>query len=218
MLYVVATPIGNLEDITDRARRILTSVSYIACEDPNHSRILLQKIGSVAKTIALNAHSKSPKVDQVISLLLAGNDVAYITDAGTPGISDPGGILVEAAHNKEIEVCPIPGPSAVACALSVCGFCADQFIFYGYIPKKKGRQTFWLKLQNQKITAVMFESPDRIAKTLAEIRATIKPDRRVCICRELTKQFEQIWRGTIAQIESAKIMAKGEFVIVLEGD
>ncbi len=217
MLYIVATPIGNLSDITERAKEILTTVSYVACEDTRHSRILMDKIGGKAQLVALHAHSSDREIDRLISLLQQGVDVALITDAGTPGISDPGGLLVERAHLASIPVSPIPGASSVAAALSVCGFPADQFIFYGFLPKKKGRHTLLQSLITQKMTTVFFESPERIQRTLQDFGSILEGERRICICRELTKHYEEVWVGTLHEALSREMVTKGEFVIVLEG-
>jgi 16S rRNA (cytidine1402-2'-O)-methyltransferase len=217
MLYVVATPIGNLGDISMRAKEVLTSVKFIACEDTRHSKILLDSIGATGKAISFHAHSGQLKFDQIIELLINGEDVALISDAGTPAISDPGGKLVEQARLKGILVSPIPGASSVIAALSVAGFEADQFVYYGYLPKKKGKQTMLKEIAQQKMTSVIFESPHRIERTLLDFRENLEADRRICICRELTKKFEEIICDSISNIEFDKIKPLGEFVIVIEG-
>lgn len=217
MLYVVATPIGNLTDISERAKEILCGVKYIACEDTRHSKVLLNRIGSNASTISFHAHSKQLKFDRIIDLLISGEDVALITDAGTPAISDPGGMLVEKARIAKIIVIPIPGVSSVITALSVSGFNADQFVFYGYLPKKKGRQTLYREILMQKKTSVLFESPHRITKTLGELRDILGSDKRVSISRELTKAFEETIWGRLEDIDIQSIKPQGEFVIVIEG-
>lgn len=217
MLYVVATPIGNLADISKRASEVLCKVKYIACEDTRHSSILLDNIGSGAQTISFHAHSGQIKFDRILELLLSGEDVALITDAGTPAISDPGGKLVELARQSNIQISAIPGPSSVTTALSVSGFCADQFVFYGYLPKKKGKQTMMQGFITQNKTSVIFESPHRITRTLGELRDILGMERRICICRELTKLYEETIWGTFSEIDISKIKAMGEFVIVIEG-
>jgi len=217
MLYVVATPIGNLKDISERAREVLRTVDFVACEDTRHSAILLREIGSSVKTISFHAHSEDAKLQGILEYLKNGQDVALITDAGTPGIADPGGVLVEEALKLEISVSPIPGASSVMAALSVSGMSADQFVFLGFLPKKKGRETLFKSLIDEKKTAVLFESPNRIKKTILDLNRFLEGDRRICICRELTKKFEEIWSGTLAEACNEDVREQGEFVLVLKG-
>ncbi len=217
MLYVVATPIGNLADISGRAAATLQAVDYIACEDTRHSKLLLQHIGVFAPTISFHAHSNDHRISELIAKMQAGKKVALISDAGTPGLSDPGGLLVKAAHAHGVTVEAIPGPSAVVAALSVSGMSADQFIFYGFLPKKKGRQTLLTALKTEPKTTVFFESPHRILKTLADFRAILGGDRTICVCRELTKQFEEVLVGSLDQMCAEPVREQGEFVLVLEG-
>lgn len=217
MLYIVATPIGNLGDLTERAKSVLCSVPLVLCEDTRHSRKLLDTIGSQARTDSFHAHTNPTKLESVLSQLTSGLDIALITDAGTPGISDPGAVLVDLAHQNGIPVSPIPGPSSVTAALSVCGFSSDHFIFYGFLPKKKGRQTLITSLLDQKMTSVFFESPERFHKTVADFNAILGNERRICICRELTKRFEEVWVGALGEALQRDMLAKGEFVLVVEG-
>ena len=215
MLYVVATPIGNLSDLTTRAHEILKTVDYIACEDTRHSGEMLKKIGTNAKLISFHVHSWQDRVDHIVSLLLNGSKVALITDAGTPGISDPGAVLVHLAHQHNITVSPIPGPSAVVAALSVSGFDTDRFRFIGFLPKKKGRQTMLKEIAQANEPVVLFESPHRIAQTLKDFGDILEATRKICICREMTKQFEEVLVGSISELIGRTIRAQGEFVLVV---
>lgn len=251
MLYVVATPIGNLEDITKRGVDVLRNVDLIACEDTRHSRILLDRYGVTTRTVSYHQHSSLQKIDWLVEQLIEGQDVALVTDAGTPAVADPGGVLLAAVHERNkslaepITIVSVPGPSSITAALSVCGFPADQFLFLGFLPKKKGRQTLLRSLASLDKalgveTVVFFESPQRIHQTLVDIEAAFRNlslrsanwrrsnlrDRHdlrprddqilVCLCRELTKKFEEIWRGTLAEaVEKTKGPQKGEFVVVL---
>ena len=217
MLYVVATPIGNLGDTTERARQCLRAAQYIVCEDTRHSKILLQSISVTSELISLHAHSSQSQYNRIVQLLQDGKDIALITDAGTPGISDPGSQLIARVHQLKIPVSPIPGPSSLTAALSVSGLPAEQFIFYGFLPKKKGRSTLLTALQTEKKTTVFFESPFRVKETIQEFHDILGPNRTICICRELTKKFESIWVGSLERAVKCKIVSKGEFVLVLEG-
>ncbi len=218
-LFVVATPIGNLKDLSERAKATLASVHTVVCEDTRVTKKLMEAFGIKTPVLSYHQHSGSPKVQQVLDLLAQGHDLALVTDAGTPAISDPGGQLVEAVIERlgnAVRIVPIPGPSAVITALSVAGVSADRFIFLGFPPHKKGRQTFFDELGNYKITVVFYESTHRILKALEEIESRY-PDRSLVVCRELTKLHETIYRGTAKevteQLKSTSI--KGEFVIVL---
>ncbi len=216
MLHVVGTPIGNLSDLSDRARAVLINADYIACEDTRHSGQMLKNIGSSAKLISFHAHSLHSRVEYIIKLLQGGSEVALISDAGTPGISDPGAYLVKVAHEHGILVSPIPGPSSVASALSVCGFDVDHFRFIGFLPKKKGRQTMLKEISRAVEPTIMFESPHRIAQTLADFRDILEETRKICICRELTKQFEEVAVCTVGSLSDRSIRAQGEFVLVVD--
>lgn len=232
-LYVVGTPIGNLQDITERALTVLRQVDLIACEDTRHTATLLQRYKIETRTVSYHQHSSLQKIDWLVQQLANGNDIALVTDAGTPGISDPGGILVEKvyeynaglpSHRQPIAIVSIPGPSSVMTALSVSGFPADNFLFLGFLPKKKGRQSLLRGLADMNTalgveTVAFFESAIRIERTLAGIAEAFDEKAArvtVCLCRELTKKFEEIWRGTLAQaMEKMKADQKGEFVVVL---
>lgn len=214
-LYIVATPIGNLSDITGRALDVLKSVDLIACEDTRESLKLLNHFEIKKPLISYHQHSKIQKIEQIIDTLKEGKNIALISDAGTPGISDPGQVLIKEAYKAKIKVIPIPGPSAMIVALSVSGFDTDSFSFYGFLPHKKGRQTKLKEIAGERKTTVLYESPYRIKKLLKELQEFCG-DREIFVARELTKKFEETYRGKISEIE-AKVKEKGEFVVVLEG-
>jgi 16S rRNA (cytidine1402-2'-O)-methyltransferase len=212
-IYIVSTPIGNLGDITYRAIETLKSVDLIACEDTRHTLGLLNHFELKKPLISYHQHSKISKIEQIITEVENGKDVAVVTDAGTPGISDPGEKLIQAAIEAGIEVIPIPGVSAAITALSVSGLDTDEFVFIGFLPHKKGRQTKLKEIAGEKRTVVLYESPYRIKKLLNEL-LEFAGDRQVAVGRELTKKFEEIYRGKISEV-LPKIKEKGEFVVVL---
>jgi 16S rRNA (cytidine1402-2'-O)-methyltransferase len=218
MLYIVATPIGNLEDITLRALRILKEVDMIAAEDTRTSGILLKKYEINTRMISFHAFSDERKVQEIVNELLTGKKVALISDAGTPGISDPGFVLIRAARAAGIKVEPIPGPSAFLTALSASGLPINHFLYLGFLPMKKGRQTMLKKLQSEENTVVFYESPHRIAKTLKEFSEYF-PERKLVIARELTKMYEEFLEGKPAELAEIfnKKTPKGEFVVIMEG-
>ena len=218
-LFIVATPIGNLKDLSERAKTTLASVHTVLCEDTRVTSKLFGTIGSKPKLLSFHQHSDDTKTNKVIELLEQGHDLALVTDAGTPGISDPGGKLIETLvkhFGSTLTITPIPGPSAVIAALSVSGFPTDEFVFLGFPPNKKGRQKFFDRLPSFDSTIVFYESTHRILKTLEEINARLS-DRQLVVCRELTKMFETIYRGTAAEVtEKLKTSSiKGEFVIII---
>lgn len=213
-LYIIATPIGNLEDITLRALRILREVDLIACEDTRRAGVLLEHYEVDKPLISYHQHSRLQKIDYLINQLKSGQNIALITDAGTPGISDPGGVLIEEAIKAKIEIETIPGPSALSAILSVAGVKMEKFLFLGFLPKKKGRQTFFKSFKNIPLPIIIFESPMRIEKTLKEIKENWG-DRLVIVGRELTKKFSEIYRGKISDI---KVRPQGEFTIIIRGD
>lgn len=217
ILYVVGTPIGNLGDITYRAVEILKNVDFVACEDTRHSKILLSHYSINKPLISYHQHSKLSKIDLIVNRLKEGQSAAQISDAGTPGISDPGGVLVAAAAEAGIKVVPIPGPTALTALVSVLGLNADEFIFLGFLPKKKGRQTLLKSLQGSNRPIIFYESPMRFEKTMYELENYFGKDAKVVIGRELTKMFEEIIRGTLGEITERlpEINKKGEFVICL---
>jgi len=212
-LYIVSTPIGNLGDITLRALETLKGVDAIACEDTRHTLQLLNHFEIKKPLISYHQHSKDSKIEQIISSILEGQDIAIVTDAGTPGISDPGEFLIQKAIESEIEVVPIPGVSAAITALSVSGLNTDEFVFIGFLPHKKGRQTKLREIAEEKRTIILYESPFRIIKLLNEL-LEFAGDREVSVSRELTKKFEQTCRGNISEV-LPQIKEKGEFVVIL---
>ena len=217
-LFIVATPIGNLKDISERALEVLKTVSLIACEDTRTSSKFLQHYGISTHTRSLHQHNEHHKVEQFIRHLDAGQDLALITDAGMPGISDPGFLAVRAAHISGHIVSVIPGADAVTTALISSGLPSDSFYFHGFLPHKKGRQKQWDFLANMLCTLVVYESPHRILKFLTEAINYLGEDRYVAVCRELTKAFEEIVRGKLSEVvpifeNRAKI--KGEICVVI---
>lgn len=217
-LYVVSTPIGNMKDITLRALEALKNVDLIVCEDTRSAMKLLTRHGITGKkVISYFAGTKEMKVSSIINEILSGKDVALISEAGTPCISDPGFTLVSTAIEKGIEVVSIPGPSAVAAAASISGFPVDKFVFYGFIPHKKKRQQTIKNILSEDKTVIFYESPHRILKTLKQIVELGGANRKVALCRELTKKFEEVIRGTVSEVLSVlnKQGVRGEFVVVL---
>lgn len=217
-LFIVATPIGNLGDITSRAIETLKSVDFILCEDTRVTKNLLSHFNITTHTISYHQHSDEQKVIEIEQLLTQGKNLALVTDAGTPGISDPGNQLIHSLimkHNNNVTVIPIPGSSAVISALSISGFPTDKFIFMGFPPHKKGRKKYFEEVSQQKYTVAFYESCHRIKKTLKELSEIVEPARKICICRELTKKFETVYRGTIAEILEMNIVEKGEFVVII---
>ena len=220
-LYMVATPIGNLSDITLRAIEILRSADYIACEDTRVAKKLLDRYEISKPLVSFHHHSPEKKFAEISTLLKQGKNIALVSDAGTPGISDPGGRLIEYLAKElgdKVKIIPIPGPAAFAAALSVSGFPAEEFTFLGFPPHKKGRQTFFKRIAQIKNTAVFYESPHRILKAL-ELLKNECPDRPMVVCRELTKIYEEIIRGTADEIlkyyQAHPEKVRGEFVVVL---
>ena len=216
-LYIVATPIGNLEDITLRAITTLQDVDIIACEDTRRARILLDKYDIHKKLIPYHEHNEKKKLPGLLTLLQQDIKLALISNAGMPLISDPGYLLVREALKKNIEVIVIPGPSAVIAALAVAGLPVNNFVFEGFLPKKAGRRKKKLEaLKNEVRTIVLFESPMRIEKLLIELLDIIG-DRQIAICREMTKYHEDIQRARLSEIIGKIPVTKGEFTIILGG-
>jgi 16S rRNA (cytidine1402-2'-O)-methyltransferase len=217
-IYIVATPIGNLEDITLRAIRVLKEVSVIFCEDTRTSRILFSKYDIRTQTESFHAQSPLSKIDHIVSLLEEGKELALVTDAGTPGISDPGMVLVSEIRTRlpEASVIAIPGPSALTAAISIAGKPLHEFVFLGFLPHKKGRQTLFEEMKTGERPFVFYESPHRIEKTLESLRAVQK---RVTILRELTKMHESYLSGTaeevIASFKHNPGTLRGEFVVIV---
>ena len=215
-LYVVATPIGNLSDLTARAREIFSAVPTVAAEDTRVTRKLLNHIGASPRLESLHEHTSPERVKNIVAKLESG-DMAVVTDAGTPGISDPGAALVREAVAAGHVVVPLPGPSAVSAALSVTGWAFDRFLFLGFLPRKsKDRASALNSVVTEPGPIVLYESPHRVAATLAGIREVL-PDRQLVICRELTKLYEEIFRGTASEANAHFSDPRGEFVIVIQG-
>jgi 16S rRNA (cytidine1402-2'-O)-methyltransferase len=218
ILYIVATPIGNLEDISVRALQTIGTADLLLAEDTRQTQKIVSHFGFKAEIVRFDTHAAASDVQNAIKLLGEGKNLALVTDAGTPAISDPGAWLVAEvvrAFGDEAKIIPIPGPSAVTAALSVSGFNSDEFVFYGFVPPKKGRDAKLKEIAGESRTAVVFESPHRIEKTLAELSA-LCPERRAVVCRELTKMFETVYRGKLSELAAlGKIRVQGEFVIVL---
>lgn len=220
ILYIVATPIGNLKDITLRALEILKGVNYIIAEDTRKTSILLKHYNIKTRLISFHQHSSQRKYQSIIEILGEGNDIALVTDAGTPAIADPGGRLIAEVCQTlgdKVKVQPIPGANAAISALSIAGMPADRFIFYGFLPHKKGRQKMLQEIAGSKMTAVLYESPHRIIKTLTSLSELLDKNRQIVLTRELTKKFETVYRGTALEVLAAlkKDVIKGEFVIII---
>lgn len=221
ILYVVATPIGNMEDISKRALRILSEVDLILCEDTRNTKKILNEYQIKTPTLSYHQHSKLAKIEEIINYLKEGRNLALVTDAGTPGISDPGGQLVDKVYEAGLKVISVPGPSALAAAASISGFAMDKFLFLGFPPAKKKRKKFFGEVVESKYPVIFYESPHRIIKTLNELDEAYQSfnlTAHVVVCRELTKKFETIYRGKITEVISKISQGedRGEFVIIAE--
>ena len=217
-LYIVATPIGNLKDISERASEVLSSVDYIACEDTRTSGVLLNHLGIEASTFAFHQHNEHQKVEHLLNILDARQNVAVISDAGMPGISDPGFLAVRAAHQSGHQVSVIPGPDAATTALVASGLPCDKYVFEGFLPQKKGRQKRLKQLVEEERTIVCYESPYRLKKLLGELRKYMGDQRMMAVCRELTKKFEEVVRGPIKSVFDRfelREEIKGEIVVIV---
>lgn len=218
--YIVSTPIGNLGDITFRAVETLKSVDLILCEDTRVTKKLLDKFEIKKPTMSYHAQSKLGKTDKIFELLKEGKDLALVSDAGTPGISDPGAILVSKIKEEmsEITVVPIPGPTALITALSGSGLPTHEFTFLGFLPHKKGRETLFKEMSESKRTMAFYESPHRILKTLESL-VKFCPDKKVCVARELTKIYEEFKTGTPEEVLEYYLQntdkQRGEFVVIV---
>ena len=217
-LYIISTPIGNLKDATHRSLELLSDVDLIAAEDTRRTGILLKHYEIKTPLSSFNSYNQVKKSDHFIARLLKGQDLALVSDAGTPGISDPLYYLVRAALDKSLSVVTLPGPSAVLGALTVSGLPVNRFVFEGFLPRKKGRKTFIENLAEEKRTIVLFESPHRLAKTLTEL-SRVMGSRQAVLARELTKIYEEVLRGTLEELKTiAEIRKlKGEITIVIAG-
>lgn len=218
ILYVVATPIGNLEDITLRALRILKEVDMVLAEDTRVTKKLLARYDIHTPVVRLDAHMEAKRSGDIVECLQGGNRLALVTDAGTPAISDPGNRLVAAVRAAGIRIEAIPGPSSVAAALSIAGLPHDEFMFLGFLPHKKGRQTALTYVANALVPVVLFESTHRILKLLKEL-AVHAADRRIILARELTKMHEEVLTGSSAELADIltkqPVKQKGEFVVIV---
>ena len=221
--YVVATPIGNMGDITLRALETLKNVDLILCEDTRETKKILNKYGINTETMSYHAQSKLAKIDKIFELLKEGKDLALVSDAGTPGISDPGALLVSKIKEDPylrhgVDVIPVPGATALIAALSACGLPTHEFTFLGFLPHKKGRETLFKEIAQAERTMVFYESPHRILKTLESL-VKFTPNKKVCIARELTKIYEEFKTGTPSEVleflEKNKEKQRGEFTVIV---
>jgi len=222
MLYVVATPIGNLGDITLRAQQILAAVDLIIAEDTRHSRVLLQHLGINRPLRALHEHNERDQLPMLLTQLQQGTTMALISDAGTPLLSDPGFLLVRAARQAGVAVVPVPGASALLAALMVAGLPTDRFLFAGFPPAKGGaRRHFFERLREESATLVLYESPHRILATLTDLADQLGADRTAVLARELTKRFETLLDGTLLtlqqQLTADSDQQRGEMVLLIAG-
>lgn len=218
-LYLVATPVGNLADFSFRAVQVLKECDKILAEDTRTSKILLQHYGIETKLESFHQHNEHKRLNGIIQELQNGARIAQISDAGTPGISDPGFLLARAAIENGIPAEVIPGATAFIPALLLSGFALHRFVFEGFLPIKKGRQTRLMEFAAEKRTLVFYESPHKLLKTLEQLELLCQPNRRISVSRELTKKFEETVRGKISEVKAhfEKNVPRGEFVIVLEG-
>ncbi|MBI2624888.1 MAG: 16S rRNA (cytidine(1402)-2'-O)-methyltransferase [Candidatus Nealsonbacteria bacterium] len=222
-LYIVATPIGNLSDISLRALDVLRSVYLILCEDTRVTKKLLDRYQIVVPTISYHQHSQIKKIEYILNLLKSGKDLALVSDAGTPGVSDPGNKLINLIIKElnNVTIVPLPGPSAITAAASISGFPMDRFFFAGFPPAKRKRNKFFEKIAKSEYPVIFYESPHRILKTLQELDTITKNHKlkiQLTVCRELTKKFEIIYRGKIEDILNKIKLSRirGEFVVVAD--
>jgi 16S rRNA (cytidine1402-2'-O)-methyltransferase len=217
-LYIVATPIGNLEDITQRAVTLLRSADLIACEDTRKTSVLLQRYGIKTPCLSYHEHNERKRTPDLLSQLQAGKTIALVSNAGTPLISDPGYVLITEAIKRNIDIYPLPGPSALLAALCVSGLPIHKFVFEGFLPKKKAaRRKLLASLKNEERTVVFFESPYRVIDMLRDVQE-ILGERRIAVARELTKIHECVYRGTAKTVLENLKTVKGEFTIMIDGD
>jgi len=219
-LYVVATPLGNLGDLSPRAADTLKNVAAVAAEDTRHSKPLLAHAGSHAELLSFHAHSDGRALERILRILGEGRDVALITDAGTPAISDPGVDLVAAARERGIPIVTIPGPTAVAASLAVSGISGDRYVFLGFLPRKgSDRRRLLSTAASSEWTVVLFEAPNRVTQLLADLIAVCGPERHAAVSRELTKVFEETRSGTLQELSEhyADAPVRGEVTVVISG-
>ena len=217
-LYIVPTPIGNLDDITYRAVKILSSVDAIAAEDTRTTKVLLDHLQIQKPLLSFFTHNETIRVPQIVARLRDGHSVALVSDAGTPGISDPAYSIIQACIVDDISIIPLPGPTAFIPVLVASGMPTQSFVFEGFLPHKKGRSTKLSQLKDEARTMVFYESPHRILRTLEDIRDAFG-DRPAVIGREITKKFEEILRGTLSSLHATLSArpVKGEFVLIVSG-
>lgn len=219
MLHIISTPIGNIKDITIRGIEKLKEVDLILCEDTRETVKLLNYYGIKKPLLSYYKDNERKRMKKIIEMLEEGKEIALVCDRGTPGISDPAYLLVRECHKRNIKVSSIPGPSALTTALSVSGLPSDKFTFYGFIPRKKGKKEKFLnEIKEKEETVVLFESVHRIFETLEMLNKAM-PDREICICRELTKKFEEVKTGKVKEIYEyfKEREMKGEFVLIIKG-
>ncbi len=219
-LYVVATPLGNLDDLSPRAAATLKAAAAVAAEDTRHTKTLLAHVDSHAELVSFHAHSPDSALRRILHLLGAGKDVALVTDAGTPTVSDPGAVLVAAARERGVPIVTVPGPTAVAAALAVSGLSADRYLFLGFLPRKGGERRRLLDtIAKSEWTVVVFEAPPRVAELLLDLVAACGGERRAAVARELTKVFEETRAGTLTELAGyyAEAPARGEVTVVVAG-
>jgi 16S rRNA (cytidine1402-2'-O)-methyltransferase len=218
-LFIVATPIGNLDDASPRCLQTLRTVEAVACEDTRTTRTLLVRHGISARTVSLHEHNERAAAAGLIELLIEGKDIALVSDAGTPGLSDPGALLVEQAHRTGIRVSPIPGPSAAVAAFSAAGFAADRFLFAGFLPAARAARQKMLDTLDPPCPMILYEAPHRVLETVEDLAGRFGPQRELVIGRELTKKFEEIARMPLAEapawLRAGTHRQQGEFVLVL---
>ena len=222
VLYVVATPIGNLGDISARAREILAGVGAVAAEDTRHSGHLLRELGLERPLVSLHEHNERARTPELVARLQAGESIALVSDAGTPLVSDPGFLLVRAALDAGIAVSPIPGACAAIAAISASGLPGERFCFEGFLPARAAaRRRRLAELAQETRTVVLYEAPHRIAECLSDLAAACGAERRACVAREVTKRFESFYRGSLAELAaraaSDEDMRRGECVVIVEG-
>ena len=217
-LYIVPTPIGNMEDITLRAIETLKNSDIILAEDTRHAKKLLNHYNITTKVNSYHLNNEHKKVDEYIKMLINGNKVSLITDAGTPCISDPGFLLIREAIKSNILITCLPGPTALIPALVVSGLSSDSFIFEGFLPRKKGRKSKLLEISQNAKTTILYESPFRVIKTLLDLKELMGSDRKIAIVREISKIYEEVFRGTVEEaiLEYNERPIRGEFVICVD--
>jgi 16S rRNA (cytidine1402-2'-O)-methyltransferase len=220
-LYLVATPIGNLEDVTRRALRVLSEADVVACEDTRRTRALLEHFGIRARTVSYHEHNERERADELARMIEGGADVALVSDAGTPGINDPGYRLVRACAERNLRVVPIPGPTAFVAAITASGLPTDEFYFGGFLPARAhARREKLASVKTLRATLVFYETPHRIAQALADAREVLG-EREAAVARELTKLHEEVVRGRLSELQqhfSAEGAARGEMVLVIDRD